>query len=216
MSTDLTPTLEAKSDQLNADDLVGKTLTIKITKVSVMVNEQPVTINYEDDKGKPYKPGKSMRRVLSRIWGSEGKVYVGRTLVLYCDPTIKFGGLEVGGIRISHMSHLDKKTTINLAVAKASKKPFTVLPLSDKGKADPETDKLKAEGSTAAGSGVAAYTAWKDALSPEQKDKIKPFHSGWSKEAVAFDAKSSPSSETPPKSEERSEEPAFDDDEAPV
>jgi hypothetical protein len=127
---DLRKTCEPKSDQANYDDFIGDlTKTIKITKVSVVAGDQPVIINFEGDNGKPYKPGKSMRRVLVHVWGADGNNYVGRSLTLYGDPKIVFGGAAVGGIRISHMSHIDAPVTMALTATRASRKPFTVKPL---------------------------------------------------------------------------------------
>jgi hypothetical protein len=128
---DITATTEPKSDQLNADSLIGgKTLTIKVTKVSLVMGEQPVIINYENDEGKPYKPGKSMRRVLVHCWGADGNNFVGRSMTLYCDEKVTFGGMAVGGIRISHMSHIDKAVTMALTATRAKRTPFTVKPLT--------------------------------------------------------------------------------------
>lgn len=126
---DLRTTIIAKSDQLNADDLIGRTMTIKITGVSLKVEEQPVSISFEGDNGKPFKPGKSMRRVLVHAWGPDGSQYVGRSLTLYRDDKVQFGGLAVGGIRISHMSDIKASMTMALTVTRANKKPFTVQPL---------------------------------------------------------------------------------------
>ena len=126
---DLRGTIKPKSDQLNADDLIGGPVTIRITGVSVSEGEQPVSISFEGDGGKPFKPGKSMRRVLVILWGPDGAAYVGRSLTLYRDEQVVFGGVEVGGIRISHMSHLQRETTMALTATKAKRKPFTVRPL---------------------------------------------------------------------------------------
>jgi hypothetical protein len=126
---DLRGTIKPKSDQLNADDLIGGPLTIRITAVSVAEGEQPVSISFEGDGGKPFKPGKSMRRVLVNLWGPDGAAYVGRSLTLYRDEEVVFGGVAVGGIRISHMSHLQRETTMALTATKAKRKPFTVRPL---------------------------------------------------------------------------------------
>jgi hypothetical protein len=126
---DLRGTIKPKSDQLNADDLIGGPVTIRITGVSVGEGEQPVSISFEGDGGKPFKPGKSMRRVLVNLWGPDGATYVGRSLTLYRDEQVVFGGVEVGGIRISHMSHLQRETTMALTATKAKRKPFTVRPL---------------------------------------------------------------------------------------
>lgn len=127
--TDLTNTIIAKSDQLNADDLIGRSITIEITSVKAGAAEQPIAISYKGDNGKPYFPCKSMRRVLVHNWGPDGQKYVGRFLTLYRDPKVKFGGIEVGGIRISHMSDIAQEVTMALTASKANKKPFTVLPL---------------------------------------------------------------------------------------
>lgn len=150
--TDLGLTIAPKSDQLNADDLLTGPITIKITDVSRCKEpEQPIAINYEGDKGKPYKPGKSMRRVLVNAWGADGQTYKGRSLTLYRDEEVMFGGLKVGGIRISNMSHITENTTMALTASRASRKPFTVRPLVQKEPA--------AKGIT--------YTQWLEALGLE-------------------------------------------------
>lgn len=128
--TDLRRTIIPKSDQLNADDLIGTTKTIKITKVSLAAGEQPIAINYEGDEGKPYLPCKSMRRVLVNVWGPDGNDFIGRSLTLYRDDKVTWGGVAVGGIRISHMSHIDHDVTMALTATKSSRKPFTVKPLN--------------------------------------------------------------------------------------
>lgn len=127
---DLSQYIEAKSDQLNADDLLGGPRTIRVTRV-VETNdkEQPIAVHFDGDNGKPYKPGKSMRRVMVGLWGPNGDDYVGRSMTLYRDPEVTFGKINVGGIRISEMSHLDGNQSLALAVKKGAKKLFNVRPL---------------------------------------------------------------------------------------
>ena len=128
--TDLRTTTEPKSDQLNADSLIGgKTMTIKITKVDLLAGDQPVAIHYENENGRPYKPCKSMRRVMVQVWGPDGSAYAGRSMTLYCDEKVQFGGMAVGGIRISHMSNIDAPISMALTATRASKKVYTVKPL---------------------------------------------------------------------------------------
>jgi hypothetical protein len=183
--TDLSTTILAKSDQLNADDLVAAPITIKITKVSKSdAPDQPISINYEGDKGRPWKPCKSMRRILVQIWGADGSQYVGRRLTLYRDAGVKFGGMEVGGIRISHMSNIDKEVTLALTATRANKKPFTVRPL--KGAEQPSPDLIEA-GNRAAAEGVAAYTVWLQSLDAETKATVRGNHADWSKIAKEAD-----------------------------
>jgi hypothetical protein len=127
---DLSPTIVAKSDQLNADDLMGGPITVRVTRVTGNSDkEQPISVHYDGDGGKPYKPGKSMRRVLVNFWGKDGEAYVGRYLTLYRNPDVIFGGIKVGGIRISHMSHLDEDGEMALAVTKGAKRLYKVKPL---------------------------------------------------------------------------------------
>lgn len=124
-------TIASKSDQLNSDDLIGGPRTIKVTKVSFdpKTPEQPASIYYEGDQNKPYKPCKSMRRVLVNVWGPDANAYVERSMSIYRDEGVVFGGMAVGGIRISHMSHIDKPVTMALTATRANRKPFTVKPL---------------------------------------------------------------------------------------
>ena len=124
--TDLSTTIAPKSSQLNADDLIAGSMMITVTKVSAATAEQPIAINFENDQGKPYFPCKSMRRDMVQLWGADGSQYAGRSMTLYRDPGVKFGGIQVGGIRISHMSHIEKDVTMALTETKASRKPFTV------------------------------------------------------------------------------------------
>lgn len=123
----LAETIIPKSDQLNADDLISGPITIKVTAIKGSNEpQQPVSIHYEGDNGKPYKPCKSMRRVLVSAWGANGADYVGRSMTLYRDDSVLFGGIAVGGIRISHVSHIEKDLTMPLTVSRASRKPYTV------------------------------------------------------------------------------------------
>lgn len=123
-------TIIPKSDQLNSDDLIGRTMTVTITGVEFKSgDEQPVWVRFDGDNGKPYKVCKSMRRVMVQVWGADAKEYVGRSMTLYRDPDVVFAGQKVGGIRISHMSHLEEPKTMALTATRASRKPFTVRPL---------------------------------------------------------------------------------------
>lgn len=123
-----------RSDQMNADDLMGGPRTIRITKVTGTGNgDQPVAVHFEGDDSRPYKPCKSMRRVLIAAWGRDASQYVGRSITLYRDPKVAFGGMEVGGLRISHMSHIDKRLELALTVTKAKRSMYKVEPLKTEG-----------------------------------------------------------------------------------
>jgi hypothetical protein len=52
-------------------------------------------------------------------------------LTLFSDPEVQFGGIAVGGIRISHMSHIDSESaSVPLINKRGSKKLFQVRRLA--------------------------------------------------------------------------------------
>ena len=110
MNLDISKTIAPKSEQLNADDLIAGPRTITVTSVKIVAEDQPVAIHFAGDEGKPYKPCKSMRRVLVRAWGATGRNYVGKSMTLFLDEQVRFGGAAVGGIRISHLSHIESRS----------------------------------------------------------------------------------------------------------
>jgi integrase len=135
---DMAKYVEAKSDQLNSDDLIGGPRTITVARVMGCDGEQPIAIHYQGDGGKPFKPCKTIRRVLLAIWGRHAAEYVGRSMTLYRDDSVTFGGLNVGGIRISHMSHLDKETVVVVMKTKGKKAAIKVHPLVEEPKQQPK------------------------------------------------------------------------------
>ena len=154
---DMTSTIQPRSDQLNADDLLAGPMTVTITEVTQGNAEQPVNVNTVETPGRPYKPSKSMRRVMVAAWGKDASAYAGRRLTLYCNPEIKFGGDKVGGIEISHMSDIDGDLKVSLTATRGKKKLHTVKPLAAPPVYAPSQDWL-------------ALMA--DATTPDEKNKV--------------------------------------------
>lgn len=120
----LKDTIVPKSDRINADDFLAGSETVTITAVKRGDADTPVAIHL--DGKKPYYPCKSMRRVLIACWGDDGRAWVGRSMTLFNDPEVLFGGVKVGGIRISHLSNLESDMTISLTKTRGKKAPFVV------------------------------------------------------------------------------------------
>lgn len=127
---DVTPTLEPKSDQLNADDFVASPATVTITGVSKGTNDQPLNVHLAEFP-RPWKPAKSVRRILAAAWGTHTSGWIGQRATLYRDPHVLWAGEEVGGIRVSALSGIDKPLKVALTVKRGKKAPFTVQPLRD-------------------------------------------------------------------------------------
>ena len=128
---DITETLAPKSDQLDAVDLLGGPRTFTITGVKAGNEEQPVQISLAEFP-RVWRPGKSMRRVMAAAWGTDARQWIGRRVTLYCDMTVRFGGAEVGGVRISHLSHIAKPLSVPLLVTRGKSQVYTVQPLVEK------------------------------------------------------------------------------------
>lgn len=145
--SDMSSVIQTKSDQLNADDLISGPMTIVVTQVHISAGQdQPVTVRYQNDQGKPWKPCKSMSRVLVDVWGPDASKYPGQAVTLYRDPTVKWGGMEVGGIRISHISGITKEKTIALTATRGKKAITKIKPLAapQQAQEQPKEDKARA------------------------------------------------------------------------
>lgn len=186
---DMTKVIEPKSDQLNADDLIAGPRTITVREVTIRPGtEQPVSIFFEGDNGKPYKCCKSMARVLVSSWGPDASKYVGRSMTLYRDPTVKWAGMEVGGIRISHLSHIERETVMALTATKGSRKPFIVKPLSKAAKQEQRQEHpISVAASEAASKGLDAFrTFWKK-LSQADRVALQPNMASYQERATLAD-----------------------------
>lgn len=125
--TDLRFTIVPKSDQLNSEQLLTGPITVRVSDVRIgSSDEQPIIVHYEGENGRPFKPCKTMRKVLIFAWGADGLEWIGRSMTLYCDPQVRFGGAEVGGIRISHMSDIAGQIKVSLTATKGKKALHTI------------------------------------------------------------------------------------------
>ena len=130
---DLTNAIIARSDQLNADDLMGGPQTFTVADVRMGDSEQPVSIVLAEwPPNRPFKPSKTVLRILVMAWGSDSNDWPkGARMTLFRDATVKWAGQAIGGIRVSHLSHIDKTLKVALQETKGKKVLWTVEPLPD-------------------------------------------------------------------------------------
>lgn len=178
MTLDVTKLIEARSDQLNSSDLL-EPRTIKITDVTVKQGEQPISIHFDGDDGKPWKPSKTSARCLALVWGPNATQWIGMSCTVYNDPTVTWAGAAVGGIRVSHMQGIDKPVTLMLTKTRGKKGATVIQPLKVNAKNTPEpqatVDQKSAQDSArdAAKQGRDAFnTWWKDNAS--LREVVKP------------------------------------------
>jgi hypothetical protein len=131
MTMDMTESIAPKSDQMDYEDLIGGERIFTISEVRRGPSaEQPIEILLAEFP-RPWRPAKTVRRLLVAAWGADGSQYVGQRVMLFGDPTVKWAGQPVGGIRVKAMSGIDKPLTVALTVARGKRAPFTVDPLPD-------------------------------------------------------------------------------------
>ena len=131
----LRDTIIPKSDQINYDDVMTEPLTVRVTGLAAGSAEQPVIVKVANaqtgETMRDYKPCKSMRRVLIAAWGDKGKDWIGKRMTLYGDAEVKFGGVSVGGIRISHVSGISEPLKLKLTTTRSKRAEYVVEPLTD-------------------------------------------------------------------------------------
>ncbi len=129
----------AKSDQLNSSDLIGGPQTVTIAEVREGNSDQPVQIHLVEWPGRPFKPSKTVLRILDYAWGEETDDWPqGARMTVYRDPTAKWAGEEVGGIRVSHLSHIAEQFKIALRESQKKVVLHTIDPLPDAPTPPPE------------------------------------------------------------------------------
>lgn len=125
---DLRPTTLPKSSQLNADQLIVGPMDLTVTDVRIGPDEkQSIAVHYANQAGRPFMPCLTMRRVLLAAWGPDGRDWIGKSLRVFHDPNVRFGGDEVGGVRISHMTDIPgQRIELRLTASKGKKVLYTI------------------------------------------------------------------------------------------
>ena len=127
---DIAKAIEPRSDQQNYDDYVAGPRTVTVTEVD-RDKEQRVSIHLAEYPGRPFKPSKTNLRLIAQAWGTEAAAWTGRRMTLAGDPTVKFGGQQVGGIRVVALSHIDKPFTAALTATRGKRATYKVDALPD-------------------------------------------------------------------------------------
>ena len=154
---DISDSLAANSNQQNYDEFLAGPKTVTVSEVKKGSAEQPVEVHLVEFPGKPFKPAKTVRRLLAKVWGTDASQWAGRRLTIYGDPDVRYGGKAVGGLRVSHVSHIDKPVEVLLTESRGKKRSHTVQPLPDATPYTPSQDWL-------------ALMA--DATTPDEKNKV--------------------------------------------
>lgn len=122
-------TAEPRSDQWNADDFVGGPRTFTVAGVKVGAAEQKYDIELVEGQGRSWRPPLTVLRLLIAAWGDDATEWVGHRVRLFRDSEISFGRDKVGGIRVSHLSHIDEPVSEMLTQTRGKRARHVVQPL---------------------------------------------------------------------------------------
>ncbi|AUR98274.1 hypothetical protein NVP1248O_60 [Vibrio phage 1.248.O._10N.261.54.F1] len=130
---DVTLAMQAKSDQLNATDIMGvePIITIRDVKVNAGAQSQKVWIYYHGDNNRPWKPSVGMTRIIAAGWGTNSDNWIGKSVQIFMEPSVIYAGKEVGGIRIRAMSDIPKRgLNATITISRTKREPYPVKFLS--------------------------------------------------------------------------------------
>lgn len=140
---DITDTLKADSTQLNAIDFppgTTRTYTVESVRVTPGTKDRPVNIRLaEDPDGREFRPSKGMRRILAACWGPDSDAWVGKRFTVYADPSVRYAGKSIGGLKVSHVSHIDAAKKLPLRESESVTTIHTVQPLIESAPAPVES-----------------------------------------------------------------------------
>lgn len=122
--------IKKNTDQLNYEDFLGGvTRIVTITKVEKGRKEAQYDISIEGDD-RYWRPPATVLKLLVLAYGDDDSNWIGKRAQLFGDPDVKMKGKAVGGIRISHLSHIDKPLEASLTVTRGQSAVFTVQPIT--------------------------------------------------------------------------------------
>lgn len=121
--------VDPRSEQLNSDDLVATgPITVTVAGVRRGTKEQPIQIDLVE-RDRPFRPCKTVRRCLIALWSDAPSEWVGKRMTLYSDPEVVYGGVRVGGLRVSHASGIDAPKTLLLTKSRGKRSEVVIQPL---------------------------------------------------------------------------------------
>jgi hypothetical protein len=127
---DLVALTKANANQLNAADIASGAVTVRVTSVKNNKSadgKQPIAVHI-DGGYKPWMPCLTVRRLLIKAWGNP-KTWPGRRATLYNDPEVTYGKDKTGGIRVSHLSDIQRPVKVTLPVRRGVYVEYTILPM---------------------------------------------------------------------------------------
>jgi hypothetical protein len=126
-----------KSDRLNYENFIMGAKEFTISKLAKKTDQGKarLLIYFEGHEATPYWPSLGMIKCLSSPegWGDAPFAdWIGRRMTLFGEPTVVYAGKEIGGIQISHISHIKGEYSTKITLRRGMRIDFTIEPLATK------------------------------------------------------------------------------------
>lgn len=128
---DIRAAIKPRSDQLNFENFLTGPQTFTVAKVTPGDRDHPVFIHMVECPTTPYKPSKGMLKCIACPdgWGDKSSKWAGLKITLYGDPTVIYGGVEVGGIKVSHLEEIEGDYETLISARRGVRKPHLIRKL---------------------------------------------------------------------------------------
>lgn len=126
--------LTIKTDRFNYEHFISGPKTLKVSRLGKKVDQgKPrLLVFFEGHEDTPYWVPLGMAKCIASPdgWGeSPFADWVGRSMTLFGEPTVQYGGKELGGVRVSHLSHIEKPYTTKISIRRGVRIDYEILPL---------------------------------------------------------------------------------------
>ena len=128
---DIRAATKPKSDQLNYENFLTGPQTFTVSRVTPGDRDHPVFVHMVECPATPYKPSKGMLKCIAAPdgWGDKSTQWVGKQVTLYGDPTVIYGGVEVGGIKVGALSDIASDYETLISARRGVRKPHLIRKL---------------------------------------------------------------------------------------
>lgn len=126
--------IKIKSDRLNYEDFIMGSQDFTIAKLGRKTEngQSRLLIFFEGREDTPFWASKGMVKCLSSPegWGeSQFSEWIGRRMRLFGEPSIMYAGKELGGVRISHISHINQAYSTKITERRGVRIDYVISPL---------------------------------------------------------------------------------------
>lgn len=178
---DIRAATKPKSDQLNYENFISGPQTFTVAKVTPGDRDHPVFVHMVECPATPYKPSKGMLKCLASPdgWGDKSSQWTGKAITLYGDPTVIYGGVEVGGIKVGALEGIASDYETLISARRGVRKPHLIKKLEvvyyDSAKFDANLPAWIAaiDAGKATAGAIIAKVEQSGKLTDEQKQKIR-------------------------------------------